>query len=65
VLIPRCWIGVGILPPHVQETRASQCYADTLIVAGAAAIFSNIEQLSLVEIQELLWVEAYSAPAPT
>jgi len=33
------------------------------IVAGAAAIFSNIEQLSLVEIQELLWVG--HAPAPT
>jgi len=51
----RYWIGVGILPPHVQETlERRDAYADTLIVAGAAAIFSNIEQLSLVEIQELL-----------
>jgi len=37
----------------------------TLIVAGAAAIFSNIEQLSLVEIQELLGVEASAPPLPS
>jgi len=36
---------------HLERRNA---YADTSIAAGAAAIFSNIEQLSLVEIQELL-----------
>jgi len=36
------------------------------IAAGAAAIFSNIEQLSLVEIQELLRVEAIAhLPLPS
>jgi HAD superfamily phosphatase len=61
----RCWIGVGILPPHVQETRERRnAYADTLIAAGAAAIFSNIEQLSPVEIQELLRGRGDSAAAP-
>ena len=51
----RCWIGVGILPPHVQDTlERRDAYANTLKAAGAAAIFSNIEQLSPVEIQELL-----------
>jgi HAD superfamily phosphatase len=51
----RCWIGVGILPPHVQETlERRDAYADTLKAAGAAVIFSNVEQLSPVKIQELL-----------
>jgi len=49
------WIGVGILPPHVQETPARRDeYAETLKAAGAAVIFSNVEQLSPVKIQELL-----------
>jgi len=35
----RYWIGVGILPPHVQETvERRDAYADTLI-AGAGAAF--------------------------
>ena len=51
----RCWIGIGILPPHVQETPTRRdAYADTLKAAGAAAIFSNVEQLSPAKIQELI-----------
>ncbi|MBD2346058.1 TIGR01548 family HAD-type hydrolase [Anabaena subtropica] len=51
----RTWIGVGILPPHVQETAARQeDYAQTLITAGAAVVLSNVEQLHSDQIQELL-----------
>lgn len=51
----RTWIGVGILPPHVQASPDHRdAYASTLKAAGAAAIFSNIEQLNSVEIQKLV-----------
>lgn len=59
----RTWIGVGILPPHVQETaQRREAYADTLVAAGAAAIFSNVQQLNSVKIQELLSCCASSLP---
>lgn len=55
----RNWIGVGILPPHVQETPArSNAYAETLKAAGAAAIFRNVQELTPVQIQHLLLHEA-------
>lgn len=51
----RCWIGVGILPPHVQETPARcDAYANTLRAAGAATIFSNVQELTPIQIQQLL-----------
>ncbi|MDB9305519.1 TIGR01548 family HAD-type hydrolase [Nodularia spumigena] len=51
----RNWIGVGILPPHVQETAAhSHAYSQTLLAAGAAIVLSNVEQLNPVKVQELL-----------
>jgi HAD superfamily phosphatase len=51
----RAWIGVGILPPHVQETAArGDAYAETLLAAGASIVLSNVEQLSPLKIQELL-----------
>ncbi len=51
----RCWIGVGILPPHVQETPARRdAYADTLRAAGAAVIFTNVQELTPVKIQQLV-----------
>ncbi|MEA5566846.1 TIGR01548 family HAD-type hydrolase [Anabaena sp. UHCC 0399] len=51
----RTWIGVGILPPHVQET-ATRCeaYAQTLVTAGAAVVLSNVEQLIPDTIAKLL-----------
>lgn len=50
----RTWIGVGVLPPHVQETTArSDAYGETLIQAGAAIVLSNVQQLDSVKIQEL------------
>ncbi|MBV8886358.1 MAG: TIGR01548 family HAD-type hydrolase [Chroococcidiopsidaceae cyanobacterium CP_BM_RX_35] len=51
----RYWIGVGILPPHVQETPARRdAYAETLKASGAAAIFSHVEQLNPAQIQKLI-----------
>ncbi|QLE54610.1 TIGR01548 family HAD-type hydrolase [Nostoc sp. TCL26-01] len=50
----RTWIGVGILPPHVQETPArSHAYTKTLITAGASIVFSNVEQLNSRQIEQL------------
>lgn len=51
----RCWIGVGILPPHVQETTARRdAYADTLKAAGASVIFSNVQELTPAQIKQLV-----------
>ncbi|MDH6057535.1 TIGR01548 family HAD-type hydrolase [Umezakia ovalisporum] len=51
----RHWIGVGILPPHVQETPAhSDAYTQTLLAAGAAIVLSNVQQLNAMKIAELL-----------
>lgn len=51
----RCWIAVGILPPHVQETATRRdVYADTLRAAGAATIFSNVQDLTPEQIDELV-----------
>ncbi|MBD2500309.1 TIGR01548 family HAD-type hydrolase [Anabaena azotica] len=50
----RTWIGVGILPPHVQETaQRRDAYAQSLIDAGAAVVLSNVEQLNPEQIQSL------------
>jgi HAD superfamily phosphatase len=51
----RTWIGVGILPPHVQETIARRdAYAKTLRQAGATIVLSNVQELTPMQIQELL-----------
>jgi HAD superfamily phosphatase len=51
----RTWIAVGVLPPHVQETAArGDAYAQTLIAAGAAVVFSNVQELTPKQIQELV-----------
>ena len=54
-LVPdRPWIGVGVLPPHVQETpERSAAYTKQLQEAGAAVIFNNVEQLTPAQIQAL------------
>ncbi|WP_019505104.1 TIGR01548 family HAD-type hydrolase [Pleurocapsa sp. PCC 7319] len=51
----RNWIGVGILPPHVQisETRKAD-YAQKLMAAGAEIVLSNVEKLDLPMIKELI-----------
>lgn len=51
----RPWIGVGVLPPHVLETPETRDnYAANLQEVGAAAIFSNVQNLTPQEIWELV-----------
>ncbi|WP_427159854.1 TIGR01548 family HAD-type hydrolase [Aliinostoc sp. HNIBRCY26] len=51
----RTWIGVGTLPPHVQETtERAEAYTQTLIKAGATIVLSNVEQLIPGKIAELV-----------
>ncbi|MEA5513492.1 TIGR01548 family HAD-type hydrolase [Nodularia sp. UHCC 0506] len=57
----RIWIGVGILPPHVQDTSAhSDAYSQILLAAGAAIVLSNVEQLDPAKIGELLQLQQFS-----
>ncbi|NEQ67001.1 MAG: TIGR01548 family HAD-type hydrolase, partial [Symploca sp. SIO2D2] len=45
------WIGVGVLPPHVQETSdRSEAYRQSLQQAGASLVFSHVEQLTPEEV---------------
>lgn len=51
----RTWIGVGILPPHVQETsQRRDGYEEILKQAGAAVVFSNVEHLTPAQIEQLV-----------
>ena len=51
----RVWIGVGILPPHVQETpERREAYEEILKQAGAIRVFNNVQQLTPVEIQQFV-----------
>ncbi|HEY9847170.1 MAG TPA: hypothetical protein V6D03_13360, partial [Candidatus Caenarcaniphilales bacterium] len=47
----RTWIGVGVLPPHVQN---STDYAADLYSAGAAIVLANVEQLTPAQIMTLI-----------
>ena len=50
----RNWLGIGILPPHVQLSQTRQeDYAQKLIAAGAEIVLSNVEKLDLTMISEL------------
>ena len=50
----RNWIGVGILPPHVQTSQTRQeDYAQKLYDAGAEIVLSNVEKLDLELIRTL------------
>ena len=49
----RKWIGVGILPPHVQTADRQADYAQKLMVAGAEVVLSNVEKLTLQMIEDL------------
>ncbi|MHC5938533.1 TIGR01548 family HAD-type hydrolase [Nostoc sp.] len=51
----RTWIGVGVLPPHVQETAARRdAYSETLQKAGAAVVLNNVQELTPRQIQKLM-----------
>lgn len=49
----RRWVGVGILPPHVQSSSRKQAYATNLQQAGAAIILDNVQQLTPMQVQQL------------
>ncbi|MEM6755369.1 MAG: TIGR01548 family HAD-type hydrolase, partial [Cyanobacteria bacterium P01_C01_bin.38] len=49
------WIGVGVLPPHVQETADKRnAYTESLKKAGAAIVLGNVQELTPETIQELI-----------
>ncbi|MEC4985396.1 MAG: TIGR01548 family HAD-type hydrolase [Oscillatoria sp. PMC 1068.18] len=51
----RNWLGVGVLPPHVQENKQRQeTYQKKLKEAGAATVINNVEQLTPELIQQLI-----------
>ncbi|MGJ5672554.1 MAG: TIGR01548 family HAD-type hydrolase [Nostochopsis sp.] len=51
----KTWIGVGVLPPHVQETTARRdAYAETLRQAGATIVLNNVQELTPARILELV-----------
>ncbi|MFN5872897.1 MAG: TIGR01548 family HAD-type hydrolase [Aphanizomenon sp.] len=50
----RTWLGVGVLPPHVQETtERREAYAQTLMKAGAKIVFNNVQELTIKTIYTL------------
>lgn len=55
-LVPgRNWLGVGVLPPHVQETvQRRDAYEQLLKDAGALVVFSNVQQLTVEQILHLV-----------
>lgn len=51
----RSWIGIGVLPPHVQDTpEHREAYKITLETAGAMVILDRVEQLRPDDIQRLI-----------
>ncbi|MEA5463004.1 TIGR01548 family HAD-type hydrolase [Leptothoe sp. PORK10 BA2] len=55
----RLWLGVGVLPPHVQTDAAYKTrYSKTLKEAGAALVIPHVEQLTAEKIQALLNISA-------
>ncbi len=51
----RTWIGVGVLPPHVQENEERKdAYSAKLREAGAKVVLNNIEELSVEAIGNLI-----------
>ncbi|MCT7979963.1 TIGR01548 family HAD-type hydrolase [Laspinema olomoucense] len=51
----RTWVGVGVLPPHVQESEERKnAYSATLKKAGAAIVLGNVKELTPALIAELV-----------
>jgi HAD superfamily phosphatase len=50
----RTWLGVGVLPPHVQETvEGCEAYTQKLIQAGAKIVLNNVQELTIRTISKL------------
>lgn len=51
----RNWLGIGILPPHVQTSPVTiGDYAQKLMEAGAEVVLSNVSKLDISMINELI-----------
>ncbi len=51
----RMWLGVGVLPPHVQVTaQRRQAYSATLKAAGAIVVLDNVQDLTPAQIEQLV-----------
>jgi HAD superfamily phosphatase len=51
----RHWVGVGVLPPHVQENQAiAEAYGSKLKEAKATVVIDNVEKLTPELIESLL-----------
>lgn len=51
----RTWLGVGVLPPHVQvTTERRQAYIETLKAAGAIIVLDNVQELTPTQIEQLV-----------
>lgn len=49
------WIGVGVLPPHVQSNSSQQQkYQEKLKSSGAVIVFKNVEELNYSAIANLI-----------
>jgi HAD superfamily phosphatase len=49
----RAFVGVGVLPPHIQGDRCAP-YAATLKEAGAAVVLDNVQELTRDRLQQIL-----------
>jgi HAD superfamily phosphatase len=50
----RCWLGVGILPPHiVTDSQQRENYTQKLQEAGGAIVLANVEELTVETINLL------------
>ncbi len=50
----RPWIGIGVLPPHVQDGAETQrSYRHLLQQAGAAIVLENVQELTVERVREL------------
>ncbi|WP_204106662.1 MULTISPECIES: TIGR01548 family HAD-type hydrolase [Spirulina sp. CCY15215] len=51
----RIWIGVGILPPHVQSSPESrESYETQLAQAGAKIVLGNVQELNSERVHQLI-----------
>jgi HAD superfamily phosphatase len=51
----RSWIGVGVLPPHAQNSPDyAATYQENLHAAGAITVLTNVEQLTPAQIKQLI-----------
>ncbi len=51
----RNWLGVGVLPPHIQDnTQRRRAYSANLQKAGAKLVLNNVEELTPTQVERLI-----------